>query len=77
MTHTKTHARASLVDGFAAVRNDLAARRARRVESRRLEQELAAYTSPRDMAEIDAIIARAPASEAAYLERVVTRARAA
>lgn len=77
MMHTETHALASLADGFAAVRTDLAARRARRAEARRLEQELAAYTSSADMAELDAIIARAPESDGADLDRLVTRLRAA
>jgi len=77
MTQTETHALASLADGFAAVRTDLAARRTRRAEARRLEHELAAYTSPAEMAELDAIIARAPEAEGAYLNRIVTRLRAA
>ena len=64
-------------DTIATVRTDLAARRTRRAETRRLEHELAAYTSPAEMAELDAIIARAPAAEGAYLDRIVSRLRAA
>ena len=77
MTHTETNALASLSDGFAALRTDLAVRRARRAEVRRLEQDLAAYTSAVDMAELDAIIARAPEAESVHLDRLVTRLRAA
>ncbi len=64
-------------DSVSATRSTLAARRARRVESRRLEKELSAYTSSADMAELDALIARAPEADGADLGRIVTRLRAA
>lgn len=67
----------ALTDTFAATRSGLAARRARHAEARRLQRELAAYTSTADIAELDAIIARAPEAEGAQLERIVTRLRAA
>lgn len=67
----------ALTDTLAATRSSLAARRARRAEAFRLEQDLAAYTSTNERAEIDAIIARAPEAEAVRLERIVTRLRAA
>ena len=67
----------AITDTIAIVRTDLAARRARRVETRRLETDLAAYTSPAERAELDAIIARAPEAESARLGRIVTRLRAA
>lgn len=67
----------ALTDTLAATRSGLASRRARRAEARRLERELAAYTTTADMAEIDAIIARAPEAEGAEIERIITRLRAA
>jgi len=67
----------AITNTIATVRTDLAARRTRRAEARRLEHDLAAYTSPGEMAELDAIIARAPEAEGAYLDRIVTRLRAA
>lgn len=77
MTHTETASLSSLSDGFAGIRAGVAARRARRAQARRLEQELAAYRTPAEQAEIDAIIARAPEQAAADLTRIVTRLRAA
>ena len=67
----------AFTDTLTATRTSLAARRARRAEARRLERELAAYTSTADMAELDAIIARAPEAEGAQLDLIVSRLRAA
>lgn len=77
MMHTETTALSSLADGFAGVRNELAARRVRRTQARRLERELAAYSTPAEQQELDAIIARAPKAAATDLDRIVTRLRAA
>lgn len=73
----ETTALSSLAVGFAGVRTELAARRARRAAARRLEAELAAYSTPADQAELDAIIARAPGQAGTDLDRIVTRLRAA
>lgn len=77
MMNTGTSALSSLSTGLADVRTGLAARRARRDDARRLERELAAYSTPAEQAELDAIIARAPAQAAEELDRIVTRLRAA
>jgi hypothetical protein len=53
------------------------AARARRAQERRLRRELAAYTSPADRMELDAIIARADEADAAQIDRIVTDLRAA
>jgi hypothetical protein len=67
----------ALTDTFATVRTSLAARRAERVEARRLRRELAAYTSTADMAELDAMISRAPEVHRAQIDAMVTRLRVA
>ena len=67
----------TITETVTATRTGLAARRARRSEARRLEADLAAYTTPAEMAELDAIIARAPEAEGAQIDRIVTRLRAA
>lgn len=53
------------------------AARARRAQERRLRRELAAYTSPADRLELDSIIARADADDAAEIDRIVTSLRSA
>lgn len=67
----------TLSTAWTATRNELRARRERREQQRRLERDLASYTSVNDRIELDAIISRAPAAEAAELERILSRQRAA
>ncbi|WP_380168161.1 hypothetical protein [Jannaschia sp. R86511] len=62
---------------WTATRDDLRSRRERRAEDRRLQRELAAYSSPSDRAELDAILARHPADAVAPLEDILNRQRAA
>lgn len=62
---------------WSASRDDLRARHALREDARRLERELAAYSSPADRAELDAILARHPDSDVAPIESILSRQRAA
>ena len=62
---------------WTSTRDDLRTRRERRAEGRRLERELAAYSSPADRAELDAILSRHPAEVVAPLEDIINRNRAA
>lgn len=67
----------NLTNIWTATRDDLRVRRDLRAQSRRLERELAAYSSPADRAELDAILSRHPAAVVAPLEDIISRQRAA
>lgn len=67
----------TLTNAWTTARTELRARGQRRAADQVLRRELAAYTSPADRYELDAIIARSPEEEAAHLERIVSRLRAA
>lgn len=62
---------------WTTTRNELRARRERREQQRRLERELASYTSTADRIELDAIVARAPVEDTVLLQRIISRQRAA
>lgn len=67
----------NLTNIWTSTRDDLRTRREQRVETRRLQRELAAYSSPSDRAELDAILSRHPADVVAPLEDIINRNRAA
>jgi hypothetical protein len=76
---------AEIRDGFrgmGAIRASLAAarredRRAARAARRSLERDLASYTSPGDLNELDAILDRYSDEETADIRRVIAARRAA
>ena len=58
------------------IRAELGAHRRGRVARRALARDLAAYTSPRDLADLDATLRRHPEAEAAGIRRLIAgRAR--
>lgn len=60
-----------LATRLAAVRGGYRGRRAVRAQLHRIECELASYTSPSDLAELDAMIERADiGSDSAYTEMI-------
>jgi len=67
----------NLTNYWATTRDELRTRREQRADSRRLERELATYSSPSERAELDAILSRHPASAVAPLENIISRQRAA
>lgn len=62
---------------WTATRHALRVRRERRARQRRLERDLAGYTSTADRLELDAIVSRAPVEDAVLLQRIISRQRAA
>lgn len=72
-----TDKRAILSRSLAAVTYELRARRAAHSARRRLERELASYSSPAERMELDAMLARHEFAEVAHIHRIVDRHRAA
>jgi len=68
---------APLLQTWAAARDGLRARRARRAARKTLERELATYTTPTERRELDAILERYPADEVAEIRQIINRSRAA
>jgi hypothetical protein len=62
---------------LAAIRERLRAAQAARVARRSLERELASYTSPRDLNDLDAILDRHSDEETADIRRILAGRRAA
>jgi hypothetical protein len=62
---------------WAALRDEMRARRRARENRRALEAELAAFSSPADQLELDAILERHSDAEAIEVRRIVDRFRAA
>ena len=60
-----------------AVRRELRARRAAAAARRALERDLSAFTTQADLNELDAILLRHTADEAAEVRRALDRLRAA
>jgi hypothetical protein len=60
---------------WAAARDDLRTRRACRTSRRRLERELASYTTPAEQLELDAILDRADPKAADEIRRLIHRSR--
>jgi hypothetical protein len=61
---------------IASLRLQLAERRMVRQRSKRLEEELASYSSPSDRLELDAILSRHTAEEIEQLESMLSRSAA-
>lgn len=57
----------------SAVRSRLSRHRSVRADQRRLERELASYTSPSERDELAAILARHPAEAVRPIERILLR----
>jgi hypothetical protein len=62
---------------WAAIRAELRDTRAARAARKSLERELASYTSPRDLADLDAILDRHGEQETADIRRVLDARRPA
>jgi len=62
---------------WAAARDELRTRRAARAARKTLERELASYATPAEQNELDAILDRYPADEAAEIRQMVNRRRVA
>ena len=58
---------------ISTLRNQLAERRVIRQRNKRLEEELASYSTPAERLELDAILSRHTAEEIAELETVLSR----
>jgi hypothetical protein len=65
MTHQKST--------LTMLRDNLAMRRVERRERMRLERELAAYSSPADRLELDAIISRHTPEQTRVIEAIIAR----
>jgi hypothetical protein len=61
------------LESIASLRTQLAERRMIRQRNKRIEEELASYTSPADRLELDAILSRHTAEEIAELESMLSR----
>ncbi|HEV7825645.1 MAG TPA: hypothetical protein VGP02_12120 [Mycobacteriales bacterium] len=59
----------------AMLRDAVSARRAERLERRRLERELATYTTPAERLELDAMIERYAPEETRRVRAIVARQR--
>jgi hypothetical protein len=59
----------------AMLRDAVSARRAERLERRRLERELATYTTPAERLELDAMIERYAPEETRQVRAIVARQR--
>jgi hypothetical protein len=60
-------------DSISNLRTQLAARRVVRQRTRKLEAELASYSTPAERLELDAILSRHTADEIAELEAMLSR----
>ncbi|HYZ52557.1 MAG TPA: hypothetical protein VE733_03485 [Streptosporangiaceae bacterium] len=67
----------SLGRRWTAIREELRSARAARAARRSLEQELASYTSPGDLNDLDAILDRHSEEETADIRRILTARRCA
>jgi hypothetical protein len=63
--------RYSLTPRWRQFRAELGARRRDRAAHRDLARDLAGYTSPRDLADLEAILERHPEHEAAPVRRII------
>jgi hypothetical protein len=63
-------------DTITSLRTQLAERRVIRQRSRKLEAELASFSTPAERLELDAILNRHTAAEVAELEAMLSRASA-
>ena len=61
---------------WAAIRKEFRATRAARAERKTLERELASYTAPRDLHDLDAILHRYSDDETAEIRSILTARRA-
>jgi hypothetical protein len=61
------------LETISNLRTQLAERRMVRQRNRRIEEELASYTTPADRLELDAIMSRHTAEEIAELEAMLSR----
>jgi hypothetical protein len=59
---------------WTAARDDLSSRRASRASRKRLERELASYSTPAEQIELDAILDRANPEAAATIRPMIHRA---
>jgi hypothetical protein len=62
---------------WARIRGDFRAERAARAARRDLERDLASYTSPAELTELDAILGRHDDDEVADIRRILNRRRRA
>ena len=69
-----TQPQASLSQLWTAARDDLSSRRASRASRKRLERELASYSTPAEQIELDAILDRANPEAAATIRPMIPRA---
>ncbi len=69
--------RNSLSPRWTAARDELSARRTARASRKSLERELASFTTPADLHELDAILERYPADEVAEIRHIINRRRVA
>jgi hypothetical protein len=75
-TATDTERSYALPALLATVRDELRNQRARRAARRRLEADLATYTSPADLDELDAVLDRYDETQVADIRTIVHRQRA-
>jgi hypothetical protein len=62
---------------WAAIRDEFREKRAARAARKSLERELASYTSPRDLDDLEAILQRYSEEETADIRRILAGRRAA
>jgi hypothetical protein len=67
----------SLAPLWASIQDDLRRARAAHAARKSLERELASYTSPRDLDDLEAILDRHSAAETADIRRILAGRRAA